>query len=441
MTFPLTGDLNQDSAVLTEVTSAGEAVLAALPPKPARDAEQQGRADQVHTSGRALRAAFLRHHTEAVYDELTGGGPRPRIDELVESAAEAFPGLVPTRGQLAAEQELPQAEKEGREIDQGIFFHEVLRSPQAGRHLLDSMRKPTRRALDLLPEFRRTGRLRLGAVDIERGGDGGARLTVVNNHCLNAEDNRHVEDMETAVDLTLLDPGVKVGVLRGGVMDHPRYQGRRVFSAGINLAHLHEGRISYVDFLLRRELGYIAKLLRGHCPDQSSAWPAPLPDKPWVAAVDTFAIGGGAQLLLAFDHVIGAADSYFSLPAAQEGIVPGAGNLRLGRITNGRVSRQVILWGRKIWAHEPDGRLLFDEVVDPKEVGDAAERAVARLASPAVLANKRMLNLAEEPPEQFRLYMAEFALQQAVRLYADDVLGKVHRFAGKSRSVRGTVAA
>lgn len=134
------------------------------------------------------------------------------------------------------------------------------------------MRKPTRRALDLLPEFRRTGRLRLGAVDIERGGDGGARLTVVNNHCLNAEDNRHVEDMETAVDLTLLDPGVKVGVLRGGVMDHPRYQGRRVFSAGINLAHLHEGRISYVDFLLRRELGYIAKLLRGHCPDQSSAW-------------------------------------------------------------------------------------------------------------------------------------------------------------------------
>lgn len=39
-----------------------------------------------------------------------------------------------------------------------------------------------------------------------------------------------------------------------------------------------------------------------------------------------------------------------------------------------------------------------------------------------------MLNLAEEPVEGFRTYMAEFALQQAVRLYSEDVLGKVGRF-------------
>ena len=37
------------------------------------------------------------------------------------------------------------------------------------------------------------------------------------------------------------------------------------------------------------------------------------------------------QLLLVFDHVIAAADAYFSLPAAQEGIIPGAANLRLVR--------------------------------------------------------------------------------------------------------------
>jgi hypothetical protein len=41
--------------------------------------------------------------------------------------------------------------------------------------------------------------------------------------------------METAVDLTLLDDGIQVGVLRGGTMTHPRHAGRRVFSAGINL--------------------------------------------------------------------------------------------------------------------------------------------------------------------------------------------------------------
>jgi thioesterase DpgC len=44
-----------------------------------------------------------------------------------------------------------------------------------------------------------------------------------------------------------------------------------------------------------------------------------------------------------------------------------------------------------------------------------------------------MLNLAEEPPEEFRRYMAEFALQQALRLYSDDVIGKADRFRAGAR--------
>src|SRR5262249_20901718 len=117
-----------------------------------------------------------------------------------------------------------------------------------------------------------------------------------------------------------------------------------------------------------------------------------------------------------------------SLPAAQEGIVPGAGNFRLGRLAGGRISRQVILWGRRIWANEPDARLLVDDVVEPGDMDAAIDDAVDRLAAPAVTANKRMLNLAEEPPDRFRAYLAEFALEQALRLYADDVLDKVGRF-------------
>jgi thioesterase DpgC len=45
-----------------------------------------------------------------------------------------------------------------------------------------------------------------------------------------------------------------------------------------------------------------------------------------------------------------------------------------------------------------------------------------------VTANRRLLNLAEEPPGEFRRYMAEFAVQQALRLYGEDVIGKVSRF-------------
>jgi (3,5-dihydroxyphenyl)acetyl-CoA 1,2-dioxygenase len=144
--------------------------------------------------------------------------------------------------------------------------------------------------------------------------------------------------------------------------------------------------------------------------------------------VDGFAIGGGMQLLLVFDHVVAASDAYFSLPAAQEGIVPGAANFRLTRCLGPQLSRQVILAGRRIWASEPAARLLVDEVVDPAELGEAIERSLDRFQGPAVVANRRMLNLAEEPLDEFRLYMAEFAVQQALRLYSQDVIGKVGRF-------------
>jgi thioesterase DpgC len=234
--------------------------------------------------------------------------------------------------------------------------------------------------------------------------------------------------METAVDLALLDPDVRVGLLRGGEMSDPRYRGKRVFSAGVNLKALHAGRISLVDFLLRRELGYISKLMRGIIVADEACWHSPVVQKPWVAAVDGFAIGGGMQLLLVFDHVIVASDAYLSLPAAQEGIVPGAANFRLTRSIGPRLSRQIILGGRRIWASEPAARLLVDEVVEPSEMDAAIERSLERLRNPAVVANRRMLNLAEEPPDAFRLYIAQFAVQQALRLYSEDVIGKAGRF-------------
>ncbi|WP_240661360.1 MULTISPECIES: (3,5-dihydroxyphenyl)acetyl-CoA 1,2-dioxygenase DpgC [unclassified Streptomyces] len=372
---------------------------------------------------RRLRAAFMDRHVEEIYDRLTDGrSARPGIAELVAAAADAFPALVPP----ARPAESP-ADRAGRDIDQGIFLRGVLSSPAAGGHLLTSMLQPTARALRLLPEFRRTGVLRTTSVLLERR-DGVAHLTMCRDDCLNAEDGRQVDDMETAVDLALLDPAVHVGVVRGGTMTHPRYRGRRVFSAGINLKALHAGEISLVGFLLRREVGYISKLVRGLLVERDDAWRSATVEKPWVAAVDTFAIGGGCQLLLVFDHVIAGADAYVSLPAAKEGIIPGVSNLRLGRVAGARLARQVVLGGRRIRATEPDARLLIDEVVEPDEIDAAVNRAADALRAPAVVPNRRMLHLAEEPLDAFRAYIAEFALQQALRLNAEDVSDKAARF-------------
>jgi (3,5-dihydroxyphenyl)acetyl-CoA 1,2-dioxygenase len=419
---------DSDSAwhAAARAVAKADRILASLPEPALRSPEQHAAAGAAKEAARAVRARFMATHADAVYERLTDGRTMHLgIAELLDDAALVFPGLVPNYGQLAAERSRAQADKEGHEVDQGIFLRAVLRSAQAGPHLVEAMLRPTDRALRMLPAFVRTGSADLGSVHLRRHGTA-AHLTMVRDDCLNAEDNRQVDDMETAVDLVLLDPAVRVGVLRGGEMSHPRYRGRRVFSAGINLKSLHAGEISLVDFLLRRELGYINKLARGVVVDPDR-YPGTV-EKPWVAVVDTFAIGGGAQLLLVFDHVIASSDAYLSLPAAAEGIVPGAANLRLTRAVGPRLARQIILSGRRIPATDPDARLLIDEVCDPHEMDRAVEASVRRLEAPAVVPNRRMLNLGEESPEQFRGYMAEFALQQALRLHSDDVISKAGRF-------------
>lgn len=421
------GDLLRARRTVADVGRRTDDLISALPDPAERSPGQRAAAAAAHDAARSARCHFMAVHADAVNDELTSGRTvYLRLAELVEAAATAFPGLLPAADQMAAERSRPQVGKEGWEIDQGIFLRGMLRSPKVGPHLLDAMLRPTPRALRLLPEFSRTGKAELDAVRIERT-DGVARLIMCRDSCLNAEDNQQVEDMETAVDLAFLDPAVQVGLLRGGEMSHPRYRGRRVFSAGINLKALHAGGISLVDFLLRRELGYIHKLVRGVMLEDGD-WRSPTVGKPWAAAVDGFAIGGGMQLLFVFDHVLAASDAYFSLPAAQEGIVPGAAAFRLTRCAGPRLSRQVILQGRRIWATEPDARLLVDEVVEPAELDDAIERSLRHLQAPAVTANRRMLNVAEESPDEFRRYMAEFAMQQALRLYSEDVVDKVRRF-------------
>ena len=122
-------------------------------------------------------------------------------------------------------------EKEGIEIAQGLFLSFVLASPLCGAHLVWSMLRPTDAALERLDEFRATGVADLGGTYLERRGSAGY-LEIRNDRHLNAEDCETLPTTEIAVDLALLDPEVEVGVIRGSVVSHPRYAGRRVFGAG-----------------------------------------------------------------------------------------------------------------------------------------------------------------------------------------------------------------
>ncbi|MFI7020099.1 enoyl-CoA hydratase/isomerase family protein [Streptomyces sp. NPDC050164] len=415
-----------DAPVFTRHVLCGEKILARLPDKPLRSADQQQTAQEIHRTCRELRARFVATYADELYDRLTDGHRRTlRPAQLAAAAAEELPGLVPDSRHMEQERRRTPRHREGREIDQGVLFWGLLRASRAGRHLLGSALTPTPRSLAVLPEFRAAGTADLGTVRVTRD-DTVGHVTLCNTRCLNAEDDALVGDLETAVDLVLLEERIRVCVLRGGRMKHPRYEGRRVFSSGINLTDLYHGRISFVDFLLGRELGLISKMMHGLRLDERPGPESGLA-KPWVAAVDSFAIGGGMQLLLTLDRVIAEEGAYFRLPAAQEGIVPGAASLRLGRLTGGRMARRIVLFGETIHTDAEEARLLCDEVVPTEAVDRAIERAAADLGSSAVTSNRRMLHLAEEPADAFRAYMAAFSWEQSHRMYSPDVLDTLER--------------
>jgi thioesterase DpgC len=352
--------------------------------------------------------------TLAAYDALTGGRSRPlRVDELCRSAAERFPGTLPGAEALAAEARLLQKDKKGREKAQGAFLAAVLADPAAGAHLCHAMLLPCEDSRARLAEFEAKGELALEGARLHRQGKA-VVVTMRNPRYLNAEDETTLDGLETAVDVALLDRQSEICVLRGDTVTHAKHAGHRVFGAGINLTHLYQGKIRFLWYLIR-DLGLVNKLYRG------LALPGVSPEvdcleKPWVAAVERFAIGGHCQILLTMDYVLAAEDAYLTLPARKEGIIPGAANLRLPRFVGARIARQAILAERRLDCASPEGRMICDEVVPAAEMDAAIARTIERLTSSGVVSaagNKRAFRAGEEPLDTFRRYMAVYAREQA----------------------------
>ncbi len=135
----------------------------------------------------------------------------------------------------------------------------MLASPRAGAHLCHAMRLLRPEAVALAGQFERDGVVELPGASVRRDGRA-AIVTYLNPRFLNAEDNGTLDAAEICVDLALMDRATEIVVLRGGAVEHPKYRGRRLFGAGINLTHLYHGRIPFIWYL-QRDLGYVNKNL------------------------------------------------------------------------------------------------------------------------------------------------------------------------------------
>jgi thioesterase DpgC len=435
-----TGGFADDCARYSRFWEASAALLARLPAKRARNAGEAQAAERLKQAARDARTRFLAAHAETVYDRLTQNRSRfVRVEQLVYDAASLVPGLVPTRAQVAAESANLQRDKEGHEIDQGIFASAVLANARAGRHLCHAMLLPHAGTAERLPELARNARVDLGAAEVFRLGKA-AHLIQKNPRHLNAEDASTLDAAEIAVDLAILDPLTQLCVLRGDIVESGKYRGRRVLGSGINLTHLYHGKVPFIWYL-QRDLGIVNKIYRG------LARPDAAPDdvtgntreKPWIAVVEGFAIGGHCQYLLVMDYVLAAQDAFMSLPARKEGIIPGAANLRLPRFVGDRIARQAIMAERRFECDSAEGRLICDEVVPQSDIDGAMDRVVEKLTGSGVVsasANRRALRIAQEPFDLFRNYFALYALEQAYCHFSSALIENLERnWNAKSRKL------
>ena len=140
-TFPVSS-----SATRTRIRRSGSRAMICSPhcrKKPKRNPEQARAAETILRAGREIREAFMLRHAEAVYRALTKNLTAfVRADELAYAAAELVPGLMPTREQVDAQGDRMQSEKDGIEVDQGIFLAHILARPDTGTHLCHAMLLP-----------------------------------------------------------------------------------------------------------------------------------------------------------------------------------------------------------------------------------------------------------------------------------------------------------
>jgi enoyl-CoA hydratase len=143
--------------------------------------------------------------------------------------------------------------------------------------------------------------------------------------------------------------------------------------------------------------------------------------KPLIAAVSGWALGGGCEIALSCDMIVASESARFGQPEINIGVIPGAGGTqRLTRAVGKAIAMEMILNDRRLTAQEAFQFGMVNRVVSVEEYLDAAltlAEEIAARAPIAVRAAKRMINqsfertladgLAEEKQVFYNLFATE----------------------------------
>ena len=204
-------------------------------------------------------------------------------------------------------------------------------------------------------------------------GEGIATITINRPDVLNALNMQVLRELLAAARDAREDDAVKVVLLTGA---------GRSFVAGADIAQMKEfGTREGVEFgdlghAVLRELETL--------------------DKPVIAVVNGFALGGGTEISLGCDFIYASSKAKFGQPEVNLGIIPGfGGTQRLARTVGMNKARELVYTGQIIDAKEAHRIGLVAEVFEPDALMDAAREKAKLLMGKgplAVAAAKRVMN-------------------------------------------------
>lgn len=146
-----------------------------------------------------------------------------------------------------------------------------------------------------------------------------------------------------------------------------------------------------------------------------AAWALERLEKPTIAAVRGYALGGGLELAMAADFRFLAEDAHVGQPEIKLGVIPGAGGTqRLTRIVGIQKAKDIVFSGRFVSATEALQIELADRVVPVDGLLDAAldaARTYAKGPTKAIAAAKRVINNGTGRPMEDRIALEAHAFK------------------------------
>ncbi len=191
-----------------------------------------------------------------------------------------------------------------------------------------------------------------------------AYLTVNRPEALNALNPQVLKELYEAFSMFEKDENADVAILTG--------EGRS-FVAGADIASM-----STMSMLEGREMGLLGHKLMNYMEAI---------EKPIIAAINGFALGGGCELAMACDIRIASEKAKFGQPEVGLGITPGfGGTQRLSRLVGKGMSKYLIYTADIIGAEEAARIGLVEKVVSADALLDTCVELAQKIASKAQVA-------------------------------------------------------